>query len=102
MDSVSDPPTSIKTWWHKRVSLLFVSFVMLALIVPLATRFRRGGGLGWLFAFGIGMGFSFFILDGIAVSIGELGVVYPWLAAWMPVLAFGLLALYLLAKSERV
>ena len=96
------PAHVYQTWWHKRVSLFFVSFVMLALIVPLATRFRRGGGLGWLFALGIGMGFTFFILDGIAVSIGELGVVFPWLAAWLPVLVFALLALYLLAKSERV
>ena len=91
-----------QAWWHKRVSLFFVSLVMVALIVPLATRFRRGGGLGWLFALGIGMGFSFFILDGIAMSVGELGVVFPWLAAWLPVLVFACLALYLWAKSERV
>jgi lipopolysaccharide export system permease protein len=75
---------------------------MVCLIIPLATRFRRGGGLGILFAVGVGLGFSFFILDGIAVSIGELGAVWPWLAAWLPVLVFGALSLYLLAKSERV
>jgi lipopolysaccharide export system permease protein len=96
------PAYVYETWWHKRVSLVFVSLIMVALIVPMATRFRRGGGLGWLFAFGVGMGFSFFILDGIAVSVGELGVVFPWLAAWLPVLVFGLLSLYLLSKSERV
>jgi lipopolysaccharide export system permease protein len=96
-------PTYVyQAWWHKRISLIFVSFIMLALVVPLATRFRRGGGLGVLFALGVGLGFSFFILDGIAMSIGELGIVFPWLAAWLPVLVFGLLALYLLSKSERV
>jgi lipopolysaccharide export system permease protein len=96
-------PTYVyQTWWHKRVSLFLVSLTMVALVVPLATRFRRGGGLGVLFALGIGMGFSFFILDGIAMSIGELGVVYPWLAAWLPVLVFGAVGLYLLGKSERV
>jgi lipopolysaccharide export system permease protein len=96
-------PTYVyQTWWHKRVSLFFVSLVMLALVIPLATRFRRGGGLGVFFAIGIGLGFSFFILDGIAMSIGELGVVLPWMAAWLPVLVFGCMALYLLTKSERV
>jgi lipopolysaccharide export system permease protein len=96
-------PTYVyQTWWHKRVSLLLVSMIMVALTVPLATRFRRSGGLGLLFALGIGMGFAFFILDGIAMSIGELGVVYPWLAAWLPVLVFGAAAFYLLGKSERV
>jgi lipopolysaccharide export system permease protein len=96
------PAYVYQTWWHKRISLIFVSLVMVALIVPLATRFRRGGGLGILFALGVGMGFAFFILDGIALSVGELGVVFPWLAAWLPVLVFSLIALYLLSKSERV
>ncbi len=96
------PAYVYKAWWHKRVSLLFVSLVMLALVVPLSTRFRRGGGLGTLFALGVGLGFSFFILDGIAMSIGELGVVFPWLAAWLPVLVFSCVALYLLSQSERV
>jgi lipopolysaccharide export system permease protein len=96
-------PTYVyQTWWHKRISLIFVSFIMICLIIPLATRFKRGGGLGVLFSLGVGLGFAFFILDGIAMSVGELGVVFPWLAAWLPVLVFGLLSLYLLAKSERV
>jgi lipopolysaccharide export system permease protein len=96
------PAYVYQTWWHKRISLIFVSLVMVALVVPLATRFRRGGGLGLLFALGVGLGFAFFILDGIALSVGELGVVFPWLAAWLPVLVFSLIALYLLSKSERV
>jgi lipopolysaccharide export system permease protein len=96
-------PTHVyQTWWHKRVSLIFVSLVMVALVVPLTVRFRRGGGLGVLFTLGIGMGFTFFILDGVALSIGELGFVFPWLAAWLPVLVFGSVALYLLGKTERV
>jgi lipopolysaccharide export system permease protein len=96
------PAYVYETWWHKRISLFFVSLVMVALVIPLATRFRRGGGLGVLFAVGVGLGFAFFILDGIAMSVGELGAVFPWLAAWLPVLVFGCLALYLLSASERV
>jgi lipopolysaccharide export system permease protein len=96
------PANVYEAWWHKRISLVFVSLVMVALVVPLSTRFRRGGGLGMLFALGVGMGFGFFILDGVAMSVGELGLVFPWLAAWLPVLVFGALALYLLTKSERV
>ena len=33
-----------KTWWHKRLTPFLVSIMMVALCVPLATRFRRGGG----------------------------------------------------------
>ena len=96
------PAHVYQTWWNKRVATIFVSTIMLALVIPLAARFRRGGGLGLLFALGVGLGFAFFILDGIATSIGELGVVFPWLAAWLPVLVFGCIALFLLSKSERV
>ena len=66
------------------MSLFFSGLLMMALCIPLATRFRRGGGLGALFAVGVGMGFLYFIVDGISLTMGELGFVTPWLAAWLP------------------
>jgi lipopolysaccharide export system permease protein len=75
---------------------------MVALCVPLAARFRRGGGLGILFALGVGLGFAFFVLDGISLSVGELGFVSPWLGAWMPVLVFAAIAAYLTLQTEQV
>ncbi len=90
------------TWWFKRLTPFAVSFVMVALCIPLGTRFRRGGGLGILFAAGVGIGFAFFVLDGISTSLGELGIFPPFLAAWITLLMFGFLALWLYAKSERV
>ncbi len=96
-------PTYVyETWRHKRLTPVIIAIVMVALCVPLAARFRRGGGLGLLFAFGIGMGFAFFVLDGIAQSVGELGFISPWLAAWTPVLVFAAIAAYLTLQTERV
>lgn len=96
------PAYVYQTWLHKRLTPILISIVMVGLCVPLAARFRRGGGLGLLFAVGIGLGFAFFVLDGIALSVGELGFVTPWLAAWSPVLAFAALAAYLTLQTERV
>jgi lipopolysaccharide export system permease protein len=96
------PSYVYETWRHKRFTPFLIAAVMLALCVPLAARFRRGGGLGLLFAFGIGMGFAFFIFDGLAQSVGELGFVAPWLAAWTPVLVFAMIAVYLILQTERV
>ena len=96
------PAYVYQTWWYKRLTPLLVSLVMVALCVPLASRFRRGGGLGILFAFGVAIGFSFFIVDGMSLSIGELGLVAPWLAAFLPLIVFGSLALFLISKTERV
>lgn len=96
-------PTYVyETWRHKRLTPFLISVVMVALCVPLSARFRRGGGLGMLFAIGIALGFIFFVLDGIALSVGELGFVAPWLSAWTPVLIFAAIAVYLLLRTERV
>lgn len=91
-----------QTWANKRVSLLFSGLLMIGLSIPLATRFRRGGGLGLLFAAGVGLGFAFFIVDGISLTMGEMGFVTPWLAAWLPVAAFGALATALTLRAERL
>jgi lipopolysaccharide export system permease protein len=91
-----------QTWAQKRVSLFFSGLLMVALCIPLATRFRRGGGLGILFAAGVGLGFLYFIVDGISLTMGELGFVTPWLAAWLPLGAFGCLAAVLTLRAETV
>ena len=91
-----------QTWQHKRVSLFFSSLLMISLCIPLATKFRRGGGLGALFAIGVGLGFLYFIIDGISLTMGELGFVKPWLAAWLPLIAFGSLAMVLTLRAENV
>ena len=96
------PAWVYETWWHKRLSLFFSALVMIGICIPLATRFRRGGGIGALFAAGIGIGFIYFVVDGIALTMGELGFVVPWLAAWMPVLGFGALAAAMGLRAERV
>ncbi len=87
---------------HKRISLFFTGLLMIALCIPLATRFRRGGGLGLLFATGVGLGFVFFIVDGISLTMGELGFVTPWLAAWLPLAVFGSLAAVMTLRAEHV
>ncbi len=91
-----------QTWLQKRFALFFAPLVMIAICVPLATRFRRGGGLGILFALGVGLGFLYFVVDGIAMTMGELGFVAPWMGAWLPVLTFGALALALGLRMDRV
>lgn len=94
------PKYVYQTWWHKRISPFIVAMIMIALCVPLATKFRRGGGLGPLLGVGVGMGFLFFVSDGVAASIGEIGLVAPWLAAWTPIIVFGALAAGLVARTE--
>lgn len=96
------PAFVYETWRQKRLTALVISLVMLAICLPLTARFRRGGGLGFLFMVGVGLGFTFFVFDGIALSMGELGFVPPWMAAWTPVLIFAATAFYLNLRTERI
>lgn len=91
-----------ETWWHKRTTLLFSAWLMIAVCVPLALRFRRGGGIGYLFAIGVAIGFVFFVLDGISVTLGEIGLMPPALAAWLPMLILAAVAAALTVRAEAV
>lgn len=88
------------TWWHKRLTTLFTAVLMLLIAVPLAHRYRRGGGLGSLFMVGIAFGFAFFIFDGIALTMGELGLLPSWVAAWTPIVAFSAAAATMVFRRE--
>jgi len=90
------------TWLHKRLTLLLSAALMILIAVPLAHCFRRGGGLGALFAFGVTMGFGFFVFDGISMTMGELGLLPPWLSAWTPVVVFATAAGTIAFRQETL
>jgi lipopolysaccharide export system permease protein len=96
------PTWVYQTWWHKRLTFFVTALAMVALCIPLAVRFHRGGGIGIMFAVGIGLGFLFFIVDGIALTMGELGFVTPWFAAWSPVLGLAAVAGFISFRTERI
>ncbi|WP_342641224.1 LptF/LptG family permease [Rhodoligotrophos ferricapiens] len=96
-------PTQVyKTWLMKRLTATVTALLMIALAVPLSVRFKRGGGLGVMFVVGVGLGFAFFIVDGLAVTLGELGMVPPWMAAWMPPLIFAGIAGAMISRAEAI
>lgn len=96
------PAHVYETWWHKRVSLLFSVWLMVAVCIPLAVHFRRGGGIGYLFAVGVAIGFVYFVLDGLSLTMGELGLMPPAVAAWLPMVIFAALAAALTLRAESI
>ncbi len=71
------------TWVHKRITTMLTGLLALLIAVPIAHRFRRGGGFGILFILGIAAGFAYFIFSGVALAMGQAGVLPPWLAGWI-------------------
>ena len=96
------PVQVYETRWHRRLASLLVPLLMIAVCLPLAARFRRGSIAMVLLVGGVAIGFGFFVFDGLAMTVGELGLVPPWLAGWMPVSLLAILTLALYARAETV
>lgn len=94
-------PTSLfQTWFHYRLASALPPLLLVCLVVSLAQRFRRSGGIGLLAVSSLGLAFAFLVFDNTAFAFGEVGFIPPWAAAWLPKLTLGLLIAYLVARNE--
>jgi len=83
------PTYFYEAWLHKRVALPVSSILMILLAAPVAhSVYRRDRGVAAGMAIGFGLGFLYFVADGLVMSLGETGAVPPVVAAWMPILVF--------------
>lgn len=83
------PTYFYEAWLQKRFALPVSSILMILLAAPVAhSLYRRDRGLAAGMAIGFGLGFLYFISDGLVMSLGETGAVPPVVAAWMPILVF--------------
>jgi lipopolysaccharide export system permease protein len=83
------PTYFYEAWLHKRFALPMSSILMILLAAPVAhSVYRRDRGVAAGMAIGFGLGFLYFIADGLVMSLGETGAVPPVVAAWMPILVF--------------
>lgn len=81
------------TWLHVRLASAVVPFFLVVLAFTLAGRFSRTGTLTPIFIRGIGIGFTFHVIEGLVVALGEVGLVDPRLAAWALPLGLGAVVL---------
>ncbi len=86
-----------RTQWHHRIAQPFNCLIVVLLATPLGIFFsRRGTSGGVALAVFLCAGLLFFTT--ICLSLGDSGHLPPMLAAWLPNLAFGALALYLFRR----
>lgn len=86
--------------WHK------ITGPLSALLMPLlgsvaAFGIARSGKLFVRAVIGMALGFAFFVADNFALSMGNLGVYPPVLAAWAPFLLFLLVGETVLITTEE-
>ena len=85
---------------HKRWSIPVSAFI-LTLIAVAVSSFKLRGGMGVNLAFGITLGFLFIFFDKIFGVLVSKSTFPPFLAAWLPLGIFGLLAFFLLRHARR-
>lgn len=85
---------------HKRWSLPISAFALTIIAVAVAS-FKRRGGMGVNLAFGITLGFMFIFFDKVFGVLVTKSSFSPTLAAWLPLILFGSLAIILLRYARR-
>jgi lipopolysaccharide export system permease protein len=86
--------------WHK------ITGPLSALLMPLlgsvaAFGLARSGRLFFRAVIGMALGFAYFVADNFALSMGNLGVYPPVLAAWAPLILFALVGEAVLVTTEE-
>jgi lipopolysaccharide export system permease protein len=85
---------------HLKLAVPFVTLVMVLIGVPLSTRSQRQRSMATSAGIGLSVGFSYWVLLALTVSLGHGGAIPPILAAWMANLVFGLLGAFLFLGAE--
>ncbi len=86
--------------YHAKWAYPFANLILVLLAVPLAATRRRGGQAAHL-AVALGVAFVYLALQKTIEPLGYVQSIPPAVAAWLPHVLFAVLALALLARSER-
>lgn len=73
---------ALRTEYHRRFGSPFSTFILIAIAVFVAGRKSRGG-LGFSMAVGIFVIIFYLFFSKYFMSMGQTGVIEPWLAVWL-------------------
>jgi len=83
-----------RTILYAKLSLPFAALVMAFLGIPFSLRGGRSSGIGIGIGVSIAIGFCYFILNALLLSLGQAGALYPMAAAWAANLIFAATGLW--------
>jgi len=85
---------------YQRLSFPFATIVLTLIGVSLSSRKVRGG-IGLNLAFGLAITFAFILFMKISTVFATFGNLPAFLAVWIPIILFGLLAIQLVKKAPK-
>jgi lipopolysaccharide export system permease protein len=95
------PSYRYKLWLQARLAAPVTTVAMILIVVALARPLSGRAAQGWLIALGVAVGFVCWTFAGLVLTIGDLGLLPPALAAWAPAGVFAAGAVSLLLQQER-
>lgn len=86
---------------QKAYLTLFAPLIMLILAAPVAAGLRRSGTTSRNFGYAVIAGFTFLLMDGILLSLGEAHIIPKFAAAWATAILFTAGGIWVLLKLEN-
>jgi lipopolysaccharide export system permease protein len=87
--------TRYQAQMHSKISLPFACLIMAFLGIPFALRGGRTSGIALGIGLSLAIGFAYFIVNAILISLGQTGVLSPLVSAWAANFIFALSAIWL-------
>lgn len=83
-----------------KIALPLISPLMVLLAIPFAVGQGRGGGMALSFGITLLIGFGYYLVLSLGVSLGHSGALPPLVAAWLANVTLALLALFFSVSEE--
>ncbi len=82
---------------HGKIAFPLISVILFAIGFSFSMRSERSGGIARGIGIGLIIGFSYWLIFALGISLGRSGTLPPVLAAWFANIIFGAGSLYLLS-----
>jgi lipopolysaccharide export system permease protein len=92
-------PEPYLTWLHQRIAGALVPMFLMMLAFALVRRFSRTASIAPVFMAGVAIGFTLLIASGVTSALGEVGLIRPAVAGWMPPVILGIVVLALAMRD---
>ena len=93
--------TRYRAQLHSRLSLPFASLVMAFLGIPFALRSGRTSGIAVGIGISLGIGFCYFAINAVLLSLGQAGILPPVVSAWAANFIFAGIGVWLAMTVNR-
>lgn len=87
--------TRYQAQMYAKISMPFACLIMAFVGIPFSLRSGRSSGIALGIGLSIGIGFAYFIINAILISLGGTGVLPPLVAAWAANFIFALSAIWM-------